>query len=169
MEENEQYMLTKAKSRAICAKEEHRKKLEKEKVPIYGTLRTNVKDDDIIRAMSININGLPMNKRFNHKADRLREVISRYHLDVVGIQEVKVNWDEFKASNTLGALLRKGSEPIRSKQLYNKHKTKNIGKLQRGGTATVLQGRTFRQREESISDHATRNAGIPKVLGDSAI
>ena len=60
---------------------------------------------------------------------------------MVGIQEVKVNWDEFKASNTLGALLRKSSEPIRSKQLYNKHETKNIGKLQRGGTATVLQGR----------------------------
>ena len=41
----------------------------------------------------------------------------------------------------MAVVLRKGYDPIRSVQLYNTlESSKTIGKIQRGGTATVLQG-----------------------------
>ena len=46
---------------------------------------------DCIRMMSVNINGMSMTKRRNSKADRLRQLISQYQLDALGIQEVCVN------------------------------------------------------------------------------
>ena len=90
--------------------------------------------------MSVNPNGLSMTKRGNGKVDRLRQVMHRYQLDAVGIQEVHVNWDEYKSSNRLASLLRRGYNPIRLVESYNRHETKNIGKIQRGGTATILNG-----------------------------
>ena len=99
------------------------------------------KATDIIRLMSININGTSMTKPRNSKADRLRQLISQYQLDAVGIQEVCVNWGEYKFSNRLAALLRRGYNPIRSVQSHNTlESSTTIDKVQRGGTATVLQG-----------------------------
>ena len=52
-----------------------------------------------------------------------------------------VNWGKYKTSNRLAALLRRGYNPIRSVQSHNTlESSTSIGKVQRGGTAAVLQG-----------------------------
>ena len=53
-----------------------------------------------MRLMSININCLSMRKRYNYKAKRLRWVMYKYKVDSMGLQEVGVNWKNFKMSNT---------------------------------------------------------------------
>ena len=78
------------------------------------------KASDSIRVMSVNINGMSMTKRGNCKADRLRQLMSQYQLDAVGIQEVHVNWGNYKTSNRLAALLRRGYDPIRSVQPHKR-------------------------------------------------
>ena len=45
-----------------------------------------------------------------------------------------------KSSRTLASLLRRGCDPIQSVQSYNTIETKNVGQVQQGGTATILQG-----------------------------
>ena len=59
---------------SILAEGAYAKKLEKKGVKLHGMLRINVKKDNSIQVMSLNVNGINMSKRFNHKADRLREV-----------------------------------------------------------------------------------------------
>ena len=105
--EEQMFSLSKAKDASLLSERAYEKKLEKLKVPIYGNLRRiEAKPDDCIHLMSVNVNGIAMTKRGNSKADRLRQLISQYQLDAVGIQEVCVNWGEYKASNTLAAVLR---------------------------------------------------------------
>ena len=134
--------LSKAKVAGLIAEKEYESKLKKMKVPIHGNLKMHGKASDSICVMSININGISMTKRGNCKADRLRQLISQYQLDAVGIQEVCVNWGKYKTSNRLAALLcRVGYNPIRSVQSHNTLKSSTmIGKVQRGDTETVLQG-----------------------------
>ena len=74
----------------------------------------------------MNPNGIPMTKRFNYNVDRIREVIGRYHLDVLGFQEVCVNWHNV-TSHILPSLLRRGSDPICAVYSFNRLKTENIG------------------------------------------
>lgn len=139
--EEQEHALLKAKVAGIIAKKEYEKKLKKLKVPIYGNLRMHGKTTDCIRLISVNINGISMTKRGNCKADRLRQLMSQYQLDAVGIQEVHVNWGNYKTSNRLAALLRRGYDPIRSVQSHNTlESSTTIGNVQQGGTATVLQG-----------------------------
>ena len=70
---------------------------------------------------------------------RLKWTMSNYKIDSMGIQEVGVNWHNFKMSNTLASLLRQGFDLIRLVNTFNKLDTKNIGNFQRSGTATVIQ------------------------------
>ena len=52
-----------------------------------------------------------------------------------------MNWGNYKTSNRLAALLRRGYDPIRSVQSHNSlEDSTTIGNVQQGGTATVLQG-----------------------------
>ena len=76
--------------------------------------------------MSLNPNGIPMTKRFNYNVDRIREVIGRYHLDVLRFQEVCVNWNNV-TSHTLPSLPRRGSDPIHAVNSFNRLKTEIIG------------------------------------------
>ena len=61
----------------MVVEEAYEKKLEKKRVKLHNTLKTNVKKDDSIQVMSLNINGINMSKRFNHKADMLRDLINK--------------------------------------------------------------------------------------------
>ena len=65
-----------------------------------------------------------MTKRFNYNVDRIREVIGRYHLDVLGFQEVCVNWHNV-TSHTLPLLMRRWSDPIRAVNSFNRLETEN--------------------------------------------
>ena len=118
--------------------EEYRKKVEEAKVPIWGSIATEAKEDSAIRFLSANLNGLAYWLRHNHKADRLKFLMERLKIDVVGLQEVCVNWSVFKASQNIGALLRRGDEPIRSVASHNRLEQTNAGRAQRGGTATIV-------------------------------
>ena len=90
--------------------------------------------------MLLNVKGINLSKLFNHKADRLRDVINKYQLNAVGLEEVYVNLHAYVSSCTLTSLLRRGYDPICLVQLFNKIGTKNVGQVQQGGTATILQG-----------------------------
>ena len=79
-------------SAGMVAEGAYEKTLEKKMVKLHGTLKTNVKKDDSIQVMLLNVNGINMSKRFNYKVDRLIDVINKYHLDPVGLQKVCVNW-----------------------------------------------------------------------------
>ena len=54
MEDMPAELLRKAQTAGVKAEEAYKKKLKKWKVPLYGTLKTNVKREDSIRVMSVN-------------------------------------------------------------------------------------------------------------------
>ena len=122
-------------------------------VPLYGTLDPTEKPLEVVRLMSLNINGIQMNKSANPKAERLKHIISKYGIDVLGMQETCVNWSKYKSSLTIASLLRARTEPIRSTHSFNKLETDNIGYVQRGGTATVAIDTTSTYVKGSGSDH----------------
>ena len=79
-----------------------------------------------MRLMSVNVNYLSMWKSFNDKAMKLRWTILNYQIDSMSIQEIGVNWYNFKTFNTLASLLRHSSDSIRLANSFNKLDTKNI-------------------------------------------
>ena len=122
-------------------------------VPLWGDIDVNAKRDDVIRLLSGNLNGLAAWNHNNHKADRLRFLMTKLGLDVVGLQEVCVNWSALKPSHNIGTILRNGDEPIRSVASHNKLETKNAGRAQRGGTATVIRDLLAPFVKDSNVDH----------------
>ncbi|EJK52740.1 hypothetical protein THAOC_27956, partial [Thalassiosira oceanica] len=95
-------------ARAFAAQEKFRQTLAKKNVPRYGTLDPQHKQDESIRLMSLNINGLSMSKSVNPKANRLKQIIPKYSLDMVGMQETCINW----ASSSLRILSHHCSEQL---------------------------------------------------------
>ena len=140
-------------ARATIQEAAFSREIAKRKVPIYGTLDPRQKPEETVRVMSLNINGLNMSKSANPKADRLRQLIPKYKIDVLGMQETCVNWSEFKPSNTVASLLRSRDVPIRSTHSYNKHESDNIGLVQRGGTVTLTNDSVSTYVKDSGSDH----------------
>ena len=135
--------------------QKHRASVAATKVPIYGTLRLDVKPDDAIRFFSGNVNGLSFWLSRNYKAERLKYVFEQHGIDTMGLQEVCINWKAFKASQTLASLLRSGHESMRSTASHNKRdeEIKNIGRKQRGGTAVIMKERLAAFVVDSGVDH----------------
>ena len=123
------------------------------KVPIHGNLRVEDKDDEALRVLGVNINSMSFWLRDNYKADRLKFIFEKYGIDAAGLQEVCINWSEFKASQTLATILRSKTEKIRSVASHNKKETKNVGRNQRGGTATILRNQLAAFVVDSNTDH----------------
>ena len=121
------------------AEQAYQNKIEQYKVPLYRDPKLGKKADNSVRLMFINVNYLSMWKRYNYKAKRLRWAMFNYKIESMGIQEVGVNWRNFKTSNTLASLLRQGSNPIRSVNSFSRLDTKNIDNTQRGSIATVTK------------------------------
>ena len=71
----------------------------------------------------------------------------------MGLQEVCINWKNFKASQTMASLLRHGAEPIRSVASQNKAEGENLGNKQRGGTSTVIKDSLAAYVKDSGVDH----------------
>jgi len=140
--EFEEYMATEASEEdleeAAKKEEEYKREIAKAKVPIYGTLHPTMKADDSVRLMSVNVNCLSMWKRLNYKAERLRWSLKNYQVDAMGLQEVCVNWRNFRCN--LAHTLRSGADPMRSVASHNTIEEKNVGNTQRGGTGTVVTG-----------------------------
>ena len=153
--EFEEYMATEADSEDIQEaekeEEEYKKEIEEYKVPLYGTLSPIVKADESVRFMSINVNSLSMWKRFNYKAERLKWSLKNYQVDSMGLQEVCVNWRNFRCR--LHNTLRYGGDPMRSVASHNTLETKNTGDTQRGGTGTVVNGLMAKYVRDSGVDH----------------
>ena len=120
---------------------------------LFGDLKPCKKADDIVRLMSININCLSMWKQYNDKAKRLRWVMYKYKVDSMGLQEVGVNWESFKTSNTLAFLLRQGSNLIRLVNSFNRLKTENTGNTQRDNTATIIDNTLIMYVKDTGTDH----------------
>ena len=131
----------------------YREEVASKSVPIYGTLEPSHKSKEGFRVMSLNINGLPMSKSVNPKAERLKHILPKYEVDVLGLQETCVNWKRFKPSHTVASILRHRTESIRSTHSFNTHETKNISHVQRGGTATVATDLISSYVKNSGSDH----------------
>ena len=132
---------------------EFRRQIASQSVKLHGNAEPTNKIPEGFRAMSLNINGLQMSKSANHKAERLRYILPKYDIDVLGMQETCVNWRRFKPSHTVASLLRSRTESIRSTHSFNKHETDNIGTVQRGGTATVATDQISSYVKSSGSDH----------------
>lgn len=132
--EFEEYMATEADREDIKEaekeKEEYKEEIEGYKVPLYGTLSPIVKADDSVRFMSINVNCLSMWKRFNYKAERLKWLLRNYQVDSMGLQEVCINWHNFRCN--LAHKLRCGADPTRSVASHNTLELKNTRDTQRG-------------------------------------
>ena len=139
--------------KAQKAEEQFRREIASEKVPLHGTLEPSEKSAEGVRVMSLNINGLQMCKSANPKAERLKQILPKYNVDILGLQETCVNWREFKPSHTIASLLRHRAESIRSTHSFNTHETDNVGKVQRGGTATVATDLISSYVKCSGSDH----------------
>ena len=118
---------------------DYQRSVAKDKSPTYGNLRVEHKPEDTMRFLSVNINGLAFWWHNNPKADHLKFILKHYQIDGLGLQEPCINWCAFKSSITLASLLRDGTTPIKSVHSHNLHETDNIGRKQRGGTATLLR------------------------------
>ena len=119
---------------------EYIQSVSEDKSPLYGNLQLRDKPEDVLRFFSCNINGLSFWLSNNPKAKLLKYLLKKYQVDALGLQETCINWSEFKNSQTLASLLRDGTIEIKSVHSYNIHETENIGRKQRGGTATLLRG-----------------------------
>ena len=89
----------------------------------------------------------------NYKAKQLRWAMHKYKVDLMELQEVGVNWENFTTSNLLTSLLRQGSDPIRSVKSFNSLETKNIGDTQQGGTATIINDTLTMYVKDTGTDH----------------
>ena len=127
---------------ARIAVKQHVSDHKNQKVKLHGTLRPRARDppSNSVHCMSLNPNSMRMWKHNNHKASRLKSVMCSYQLDAIGLQEVCIDWANYKSSQTLASLLKTDFEPIRNVRGYNEHESENIGNVQRGGTATILRG-----------------------------
>ena len=110
-----------------------------------------MKADDSVRFMSVNVNCLSMWKRLNYKAERSRWSLKNYQVDSMGLQEVCVNWRNFRCN--LAHTLRSGADPIRSVASHNTLEEKNVGNTQRGGTGTVVTGAMAKYVKDSGVDY----------------
>ena len=108
-------------------------------VPSYGNLRVEEKGSDVVRIMSLNINGLSLWKHNNPKVDRLKHVLRTYGVDVLGLQETNTNFHHLKSSVTVASMLRHGDDRIKSVHSQNTRELQNIGNVQAGGTAVVIR------------------------------
>ena len=60
-------------------------------------------------------------------------------MDIVGLQELCINWSKLKVSQTIASILRVKTGKIRSVSSHNERETKYIGWYKIGGTATILR------------------------------
>ena len=102
--------------------------------------------------MSQNVNSMSYWLRDNYKAERLKFLLKKYNIDTAGLQEVCINWAALKPSQTMASLLRH-EENLRSVHSHNKRAEKNIGRQQRGGTATSINERLALFVKDSGTDH----------------
>ena len=91
-----------------------------------------------IRVLGMNINRMSFWLKDNYKAERLKFTFGKYRVDIAGLQEVCINWSEFKVSQAIASILRVKTEKIRSVASHNERGIKNIGRYERGGTSTIL-------------------------------
>ena len=61
---------------------------------------------------------------------------------------------------TLTSLLRRGYDPMYSKKLFSKIKTKNVGHVQRGGTVTILQGLFSKYIKKTSKNRGTNHTHL---------
>ena len=116
----------------------YKQTLTKMKVPLYGNLRVEGKEEEVVRVLGLNINSLSFWQKENYRAERLKFIFEKYGVNSVGLQEVCINWSDFKASQTLSSLLRAKAENICSVASHNKQETNSIGRYQKGGTAIIV-------------------------------
>ena len=130
-----------ASNKPTSSEEAYRQTVATTKVLRHGDLKLEAKSDDVLRFFSHNINSMTYWKKGNYKAERLKYLFKQYDIDSIGLQEVCINWSALKPSETLAALLRDPSVPLRSVSSHNTLQSKNCGRTQRGGTATILRDR----------------------------
>ena len=128
-------------------------------VPIHGSWKANSKDENNITFLSVNVNSLAHWSRESNKVERLTHIFEKYRTDSTGLQEVCMNWAQLFPSMTLAQILQRTVENIRSVVSYNKRKGKEAGsgKVQRGGTATILR--------EELTAYVTTSGVDPGGLG----
>ena len=97
------------------------------------------KDEEAVRVLGLNIKILSFCQKENYKAERLRFIFEKYRVDTIGLYWVCINWSDLKASQMLASLLRGETRNIHSVVSHNKLETNNIGKYQRGDTATITR------------------------------
>jgi hypothetical protein len=144
---NERFALHDATQRAALeaelrqqqqADDEFKRTVANTKVPLHGDIRLEKKDPEVLRAFSHNINGMSFWLHKNYKAQRLKHLLRTYGIDVAAIQEVCINWGALKRSQTLASLVRDGASNTRSVSSFNENEQKNVGRKQRGGTASII-------------------------------
>ena len=69
-----------------------------------------MKDEETIRVLDVNINIMSFWLKDNYKAEWLRFIFKKYVVNIAGLQEVCINWGNFKSSQTLASILRAKAE-----------------------------------------------------------
>ena len=100
----------------------------------YGTeLRT--RRPGFIRLVSQNIDGMGFSSH-SDKITRLKEACDKYGIDVIGLQELNVNWPKVRPSQTLESKVKGWKEEVR---IVNANNTTDFRspRHQYGGTALI--------------------------------
>ena len=73
---------------------EVRQTVTKMKVSLYGNLRVEVKDEEAIIVLGVDINIMSFWMKDNNKAEWLKFIFEKYVVNIVGLQEVCINWSD---------------------------------------------------------------------------
>ena len=76
------------------------------KVPLHGNLRVEVEYEEVVRVLGVDVNSMSFWLKDNYKAKLLKYILEKYGVDIAGLQEVCINWSNFKSSQTLASILR---------------------------------------------------------------
>ena len=106
--------------------------------------------DDIIRIATKNIGGLKVVPG-NDKEDELKNWIVKKEIDIVGIQEVNINWKNCRGKHSLAERMKTPAwEFVKTAKAYNKHDIAT--RSQCGGTMMICRDQITHQMVGSGAD-----------------
>ena len=87
------------------------------------------------RILTVNINGLPK-LRTHPKYGTIREKVATYQVDIIGLSETNLKWNQFSSYDRLSQRTSKWWENTHCSYTYNSHDASH-SKFQPGGTALI--------------------------------
>ena len=97
------------------------------------------KQDNVVRLLYENVNGLNNRISSNKKLERCKEMFDELEVDLVAMNEIKINFGHKKNINGLSQMFNGGDAAIKVVHGCNNHDGA-ISRVQEGGTGLIAPG-----------------------------